>query len=88
MDNNESTGGETVQRSRADRLFLLSWKRVLLIIAAWVVSILLHNAIYGLFIDYFRRTGGDEPVFFLLAVIVIPLYFIISIVYTVIKKLR
>jgi len=71
---------------RYDKYFLLSWKRVLIIAGAWVLSVVLHNLIYGLFYEHFRRTGGDEPVFFILAVFVIPLYFIISLVYTVIRK--
>jgi len=71
-----------------DRYLLLSWKRVLIIACAWMLSVLLHNLIYGLFYDYFWRTGGDEPVFFILAVFVIPLYFIISLVYTVIRLVR
>ena len=73
---------------KLDKWLLLSWKRVLIIGCAWMLSVLLHNLIYGLFYDYFRRTGGDEPVFFILAVIVIPLYFIISLVYTVISLVR
>ena len=73
---------------KLDKYLLLSRKRVLVIAGAWVLSVLLHNLIYGLFYDYFRRTGGDEPVFFILAVIVIPLYFIISLVYTVIRLVR
>lgn len=71
-----------------DRYLLLNWKRVLIIACAWMLSVLLHNLIYGLFYDYFRRTGGDEPVFFILAVFVIPLYFIVSLVYTVISLVR
>jgi len=69
-----------------DKYLLLSWKRVLIIACAWVLSVLLHNVIYGLFYEHFSRTGGDEPVFFILAIFVIPLYFIISLVYTVIRK--
>jgi hypothetical protein len=41
--------------------------------------------IYGLFYEHFNRAGGDEAVFFIL-VFLIPLYFIISLVYTVIRK--
>ena len=73
---------------RFDKYLLLSWKRVLIIAGAWVLSVLLHNLIYGLFYDYFRRVGGDQPVFFILAILVIPLYFIISLVYTVIRLVR
>jgi len=69
-----------------DKYLLLSWKRILIIACAWVLSVLLHNIVYGLFYEHFSRTGGDEPVFFILAVFVIPLYFIISLVYTVIRK--
>ncbi len=73
---------------KLDNYLLLSWKRVLMVACAWILSVLLHNLIYGLFYDYFRRTGGDEPVFFIFAVIVIPLYFIISLAYTVISLVR
>ena len=71
-----------------DKYLLLSWKRVLIIACGWILSVLLHNLIYGLFYEHFRRTGGDEPVFFILAVIVIPLYFIISLGYTLIRLVR
>ena len=50
------------------------------------MSVVLHNVVYGLFHEHFSRTGGDEPVFFILAIFVIPLYSIISLVYTVIRK--
>ena len=48
------------------------------------VSILLHNAIYGLFIhffgaDFWDRIGmGDEPFFFLVAIIICPLGFLVG----------
>jgi hypothetical protein len=73
---------------KLDKYLLLSWTRVLIIACAWVLSVLLHNLIYGLFYDYFRRTGGDEPIFFILAVIVVPLYFMISLLYTVVSLVR
>ena len=47
-----------------DKFFLLNWKRVLAIIVAWLAAVILHNAVYALSFDYFNRTGGDEPVFF------------------------
>ena len=73
---------------KLDKYLLLSPKRVLIIACAWLLSVLLHNAVYALFYDYFSRTGGDEPVFFILAVVVIPLYLVISLVYTVRKGKR
>ena len=67
-----------------DKLFWLSWKKLLLIPAAWVLCVILHNAIYGLFQSYFGP-GGDEPFFFLLAVVVIPLYTIVSLLYSLVR---
>jgi len=52
------------------------------------VSAVLHNLVYGLMIvlfgDGFWGQGGDEPVFFLLAVIGFPLVLIVSAICTVV----
>ncbi len=58
-----------------------------MIIAAWFLAVILHNAVYASFM-YFFKVEFEEPVFFILAVIVIPLYFIISIVYTIIHYIK
>ena len=86
MKNTDYTDDQVIKWTRYDKYLLLSWKRVLIIAGAWVLSVLLHNVIYGLFYEHFSRTGGDEAVFFILAVVVIPLYSIISLVYTVVRK--
>ncbi len=70
-----------------DRLLRLTWKKLLAIVAAWVLCVVLHNAIYALFRDFFGP-HGDEPFFFLLAVVVIPLYFVVSVAYTVLRLIR
>lgn len=70
------------------KVFLLTWKKALLIFGAFVVAVLLHNIVYGLFKSYFDRHGGDEPFFFLIAVIVIPLYLLISLIYTLVFYLK
>ena len=50
----------------------------------FLVSILLHNAIYGLFIYFFganfwdRISLGDEPVFFIIAIIICPIGFLVG----------
>ena len=55
-------------------------------LAVAIVSIFLHNAVYGLCIhffgaDFWERTGmGDEPFFFIIAVIVCPLTFAVGII--------
>ena len=76
-----------IRRMGYDKFLLLSWRTVL-IIPAWILSVLLHNLIYGLFYDHFSRAGGDEAVFFIFSIIIIPLYFIISLVYTVMRLVR
>ena len=73
-------------------LVVLSWKLkgkirfYFILTGASVFCILifaiLHNLVYGLFIllfgEGFWGNGGDEPVFFILAVIVCPILFIIG----------
>jgi hypothetical protein len=52
----------------------------------FLLFIILHNLIYGLFIFFFgenfwERIGlGDEPLFFILATIVCPITFVIGVV--------
>jgi len=86
MKSSDYTDDQVTKWTHYDKYLLLSWKRVVIIACAWILSALLHNVIYGLFYEHFSRTGGDEAVFFVLAIFVIPLYFIISLVYTVIRK--
>ena len=57
--------------------------------AGFVVSVLLHNAVYGLFIywfgaDFWDRIGlGDEPVFFFMAILVCPVAFLVGAIGTI-----
>jgi hypothetical protein len=49
----------------------------------FLISVLLHNCVYGLCIYLFGENfwnGGDEPFFFILAVIVCPIVFLIGII--------
>ena len=71
-------------RQKLEKLF----KRFLILTGASAVgipvSILLHGAVFGLFIklfgeNFWERTGiGDEPFFFILAVIVCPIAFLVG----------
>jgi len=70
-----------------DKLLRLTLRKLFLIVAAWVLCVILHNAIYALFRDSFGP-DRDEPFFFLLAVVVIPLYFVVSLVYTAVQRIR
>ena len=70
-----------------DLWFLLSWRKAALILAAWVTCVVLHNLTYALLLKYWGLKG-DEPFFFLLAVVVIPLYALAALAYTAQHKFR
>lgn len=73
------------------KFFLLSWKKIAIALILFVVFVFMHNLIYGLFIWLFGENfwgNGDEAIFFILAVMGVPLYFIISIIYTLYIKFR
>ena len=65
----------------AKKLFLLSWKRVAIIVGAWIAAVILHNALSALL-------RVEEPLFFIIAIFVIPIYAIISVIYTIYKKVK
>ncbi|MBA7485596.1 hypothetical protein ES707_21144 [subsurface metagenome] len=55
------------------------------------VSVFLHNAVYGLFIYFFGEgfwSGGDEPFFFIMGVIVCPLGFLVGVVGNIVLVIR
>ncbi len=62
--------------------------------AGFFVSVLLYNAIYGLFIhwfgaDFWDRIGlADEPVFFIMAIIVCPIGFLVGAVGRIVLAVR
>ena len=59
--------------------------------AGFIVSILLHNAIYGLFIHFFGAdfwNGGDEPVFFIMAIVVCPIGFLVGVVGSIVLAIK
>ncbi len=54
---------------------------------AFFVSVILHNLVYGFFIciygpDFWGVTGGDEPIFFIIAVFVCPVIFMVGLIGT------
>ena len=69
------------KRNNFDKYFLLSWKKLLAIVIIWFATVLLHNFWYFLF-------NFEEAIFFILAVIIIPLYTLISMVYTTFKTFK
>ncbi len=73
--------------TRADRWLLLTRRKALAFVAAWVAAVVLHNVVYALFQDAFGP-GGDEPFLFLFAFVVLPAWVLVSAVYTVARRLR
>ncbi|MFH1787710.1 MAG: hypothetical protein ABH811_02895 [archaeon] len=69
------------QKSKSDKYFLLTWRKLWVLVVVGFVSILLHNLFYGIF-------NIEEPLFFSLVVFVLPLYFIICIIYSTIKIIK
>ena len=59
-----------------------------------VVSVILHNVFYGVFIyffgaDFWDRIGvSDEPVFFILAIIVCPIAFLVGVVSSIVLFIK
>ena len=70
-----------------DKMLRLSLRNLLLIAGAWILCVVLHNLVYALLQDSFGP-NGDEPFFLILAVVVIPAYFLLALAYTVVQWLR
>jgi hypothetical protein len=60
---------------KIEKYLLLDWKKLLIIVLTFVAAVLLHNIFYGI-------TGYEEPLFFLIATVIVPFYFIIAVFYT------
>jgi len=76
------------QKNKADKWFLLTWRKVLWIIIAWIVSVVLHNLFYALSELSGKNLAIGEVFFFLIANLIIPIYFLISFIYTTIKMIK
>tara|TARA_Y100000310_G_scaffold144610_1_gene143848 strand:+ start:960 stop:1262 length:303 start_codon:yes stop_codon:yes gene_type:complete len=64
-----------------EKYFKLSLKKLVIIIGAWFVSVILHNLVSAIF-------GFEDALFFILAIVVIPAYFIICIIYSIFKIIK
>jgi hypothetical protein len=70
-----------MNRKRIDLFFNLNILKIGIIIVLWFLFVFLHNSFYALF-------GFEEVLFLVLAVIVLPFYFFISVLYTLKKWLE
>jgi len=62
-------------------LFLLTWKKLWILVISGFASIILHNLISGLM-------GIEEAFFFIIVIFIIPIYFLIAVLFTVINFLK
>jgi hypothetical protein len=69
-----------VKKAKGEDLFLFSWRKLWMIVVAGFVSIVLHNLISALF-------NTEEAFFFIVVIFVIPIYFVVMVVYSIIHKL-
>ena len=76
-----------LKKSKKTNLFLLSWEKTGIVLIVWIVAGLLHNLIYAFFVGVLG-IEFEEPVFFLLATIVIPVYFVTSVIYSLIELIK
>jgi len=60
-------------------LFILSWKKAWIIVVGGFVSILLHNLYYAVF-------KVEEVFFLILVIVVLPIYLLIAIMYSLINR--
>lgn len=63
------------------KYFLLNWKKTWIIVISWFILVMLHNLISALF-------SCEEAFFFILAGVIMPVYIIISIVYSLVYIVR
>lgn len=68
-------------KNNLDKYLRLTWRKIWILVVGGFVSILLHNLFYAIF-------GFEEAVFFIITVILIPIYFVISAGYTFYRSLR
>jgi len=80
------------KQNKLDRYFLLNWRKVWIIVVGWFVAVMLHNFVYAMGIYFggenFWGVGGDEAVFFIIAIILIPIYVLVVLVYSLVWLIR
>ena len=61
--------------------FLLSWKKVGLLVVIFFASVILHNLVSALI-------GIEEAFFFIIAVFIIPLYTLVAILFSLVNLVK
>ena len=76
------------QKNKFDKWFLLTWRKMLILVVGWFLAVILHNLFYALSEISGKNLEIGEVFFFLIAIIVIPIYFLIFFIYTTIKMIK
>ncbi len=66
-----------IRYEKLRNFFQLTWKRTLIIVIVLIASVVSHNA-------YYKLLGAKETIFSFIVIILIPIYFLISLVYSII----
>ena len=74
------TTKENMKNIKYKKFFLLSWKKLWILVVAGFASIVLHYLISGL-------VKVEEAFFFIIVVFIIPVYFLIAVIFTLINIL-
>ena len=64
-----------------EKYLYLNIRKLGIIVLTFIIALLIHNFFYYLF-------DIEEPIFFLLATFVIPIYFLVSVIYTIFHHVR
>jgi hypothetical protein len=72
---------ETMQNIKWKNFFLLSWKKLWILVVSGFASIVLHNLISGL-------TGAEEAFFFIIVIFIIPTYFLIAVLFSLLNFVK
>ena len=85
---------EPALSGKSSKLFRIFLMTAGISLGVFIISVFLHNAIYGLFIhffgaDFWERAGmPDEPVFFFISVFISPFGFGVGIIGTLVIFIR
>ncbi len=74
------------RKNKFDKYFLFSWRKIAITLMIWIAAVFFHNMIYAFVVGVLKINLVDEPFFFIIAVIIIPLYIIAVTVYSLVKK--
>ena len=64
-----------------EKYLVLDLKKLSLIVLSFFAAVILHNAVYGLF-------NVEEAFFFIIAVFVVPAYFLVAVFYTIFHHVK